>query len=94
MTMLAGDAHGLGRGATGHSMPSFAIIIRVDGFYLTVNGKRALNLASTNFLGLGGTPEMIDVASRTVEKYGVGSCGPRGFYGTIDVHLEVWGRPR
>ena len=22
-------------------------------------------------------------------KYGVGSCGPRGFYGTIDVHLEL-----
>ncbi len=25
----------------------------------------------------------------TVGKYGVGSCGPRGFYGTIDVHLEL-----
>ncbi|KAL4189025.1 hypothetical protein AMTRI_Chr08g204910 [Amborella trichopoda] len=23
-----------------------------------------------------------------LEKYGVGSCGPRGFYGTIDVHLD------
>eukprot|EP01018_Ginkgo_biloba_P031317 Gb_39791 [translate_table: standard] len=22
------------------------------------------------------------------KKYGVGSCGPRGFYGTIDVHLD------
>jgi len=22
-------------------------------------------------------------------KYGTGSCGPRGFYGTIDVHLEL-----
>ena len=22
-------------------------------------------------------------------KYGVGSCGPRGFYGTIDVHLDL-----
>ncbi len=25
----------------------------------------------------------------SVNKYGVGSCGPRGFYGTIDVHLEL-----
>ncbi|OAY85981.1 Long chain base biosynthesis protein 1a [Ananas comosus] len=24
----------------------------------------------------------------SLEKYGVGSCGPRGFYGTIDVHLD------
>ena len=26
---------------------------------------------------------------QTVQKYGVGSCGPRGFYGTIDVHLTL-----
>ena len=25
----------------------------------------------------------------TVKKYGIGSCGPRGFYGTIDVHLKL-----
>lgn len=25
----------------------------------------------------------------TIEKYGVGSCGPRAFYGTIDVHLTL-----
>lgn len=24
-----------------------------------------------------------------MEKYGVGSCGPRGFYGTFDVHLDL-----
>ncbi|XP_063934582.1 serine palmitoyltransferase 1 [Zophobas morio] len=24
---------------------------------------------------------------KVLQKYGVGSCGPRGFYGTIDVHL-------
>lgn len=28
-------------------------------------------------------------AKETVERYGVGSCGPRGFYGTFDVHLEL-----
>jgi serine palmitoyltransferase len=27
-----------------------------------------------------------------LEKYGVGSCGPRGFYGTIDVHLDCEAR--
>ena len=26
---------------------------------------------------------------KTIEKYGIGSCGPRGFYGTIDVHLTL-----
>jgi hypothetical protein len=33
-------------------------------------------------------------ARATVERYGVGSCGPRGFYGTFDVHLQVCGRTR
>ena len=28
-------------------------------------------------------------ANGTVEEYGVGSCGPRGFYGTFDVHLTL-----
>lgn len=28
-------------------------------------------------------------ARETVERYGVGSCGPRGFYGTFDVHLDL-----
>ena len=29
------------------------------------------------------------VCQATINKYGVGSCGPRGFYGTIDVHLDL-----
>ena len=28
-------------------------------------------------------------AESTIKKYGVGSCGPRGFYGTVDVHLDL-----
>ena len=30
-----------------------------------------------------------EVAKQTIIKYGVGSCGPRGFYGTVDVHLQL-----
>ena len=30
---------------------------------------------------------------KCIDKYGVGSCGPRGFFGTIDVHLELEVRP-
>lgn len=25
----------------------------------------------------------------TIEKYGIGTCGPRGFYGTLDIHIEL-----
>ena len=34
-------------------------------------------------------PPFQDAAVKAVEKYGVGSCGPRPFYGTMDVHLAL-----
>jgi serine palmitoyltransferase len=30
-----------------------------------------------------------EAALRALDRYGCGSCGPRGFYGTIDVHLHL-----
>ena len=24
-----------------------------------------------------------------IRTYGIGTCGPRGFYGTVDVHLDL-----
>ncbi|KAI5149028.1 uncharacterized protein NESG_00989 [Nematocida ausubeli] len=33
--------------------------------------------------------EKLAILSDAIEKYGVGTCGPRGFYGTIDIHLEL-----
>ncbi|KAH9025900.1 pyridoxal phosphate-dependent transferase [Lactarius hengduanensis] len=52
-------------------------------------GKHVLNLASYNFTGLAGN-EVIKVrAIETLRKYGVGSCGLPGFYGTIDVHTNL-----
>lgn len=39
-------------------------------------------------------PEMIknpvkQAALKALDRYGCGSCGPRGFYGTVDVHLQL-----
>ena len=48
-----------------------------------------LNLSSFDFLGFS-QDETVRVAARSaLEKYGCGSCGPRGFYGTIDQHLKI-----
>ena len=47
-----------------------------------------LNLSSFDFLNLSQDPDSKEICKKTLMKYGVGSCGPRGFYGTIDVHLE------
>lgn len=56
---------------------------------IVVNEKDCVNLITTNFLGLVGHPEVQNTAIKCLQKYGCGSCGPRGFYGTIDVHLEL-----
>lgn len=56
---------------------------------MTVDGKECLNLGTHNYLGLSDSTELIETAVETIKKYGVGSCGPRGFYGTVDVHLEL-----
>lgn len=59
------------------------------GKYITVDGHNCLNLGTHNYLGLLGDQRILNDAVRSLRKYGVGSCGPRGFYGTMDVHLEL-----
>mmetsp|Transcript_2546 Transcript_2546/g.5936 ORF Transcript_2546/g.5936 Transcript_2546/m.5936 type:complete len:541 (+) Transcript_2546:84-1706(+) len=51
--------------------------------------REMMNLVSTNFLNLATSERIEDACERALTKYGCGSCGPRGFYGTIDVHLEL-----
>ncbi|KAK7291091.1 hypothetical protein RIF29_05978 [Crotalaria pallida] len=62
------------------------------GPHTIINGKEVINFASANYLGLIGHQKLLDSCSSSLEKYGVGSCGPRGFYGTIDVHLDCEAR--
>ncbi|KAM3719937.1 Serine palmitoyltransferase [Dirofilaria immitis] len=57
--------------------------------FVTYDGKKYLNLATTNFLGLVGDKTVEKEAKEAISKYGVGSCGPRHFYGTVDVHLAL-----
>ncbi|GAB0098056.1 hypothetical protein DMENIID0001_137460 [Sergentomyia squamirostris] len=59
------------------------------GKRITVDGNDCLNLGTHNYLGLLEDTEIQEDAIRSLKKYGVGSCGPRGFYGTVDVHLEL-----
>uniref|UniRef100_A0A914XUA0 Serine palmitoyltransferase 1 n=1 Tax=Panagrolaimus superbus TaxID=310955 RepID=A0A914XUA0_9BILA len=59
------------------------------GKYVQIEGKEYLNAGTTNFLGFVGDSRIEEIAKKTIFKYGVGSCGPRGFYGTVDVHLDL-----
>ncbi|GCE97653.1 serine palmitoyltransferase component [Zygosaccharomyces mellis] len=56
------------------------------------NGRRhenVLNLSSNNFLHLSQTPRVLNVAKSVIQNYGVGACGPAGFYGNQDVHYNL-----
>ncbi|XP_059635163.1 long chain base biosynthesis protein 1-like isoform X1 [Cornus florida] len=62
------------------------------GPHTVINGKEVVNFASANYLGLIGNEKLLESCTSALEKYGVGSCGPRGFYGTIDVHVDCEAR--
>eukprot|EP00741_Cyanophora_paradoxa_P011012 tig00020553_g10644.t1 len=64
------------------------VISGAPGPHTTVGDKSVINLAALNFLGIAGDENIEKACADTIQKYGVGSCGPRGFYGTIDVHLD------
>ena len=51
--------------------------------------KSLMNLATTNYLNLVASEQIREKAITTLKNYGVGSCGPPGFYGTIDVHMDL-----
>lgn len=71
------------------SSPLLQVIDSVDGNYLNIRGVRnpVLNVASFDFLGMSLEPSIKKKAADALDYYGCGSCGPRGFYGTIDQHL-------
>ena len=51
--------------------------------------RKVLNLATHDYLGLSSHPQVKQVAEDALRHYGCGSCGPRGFYGTMDAHLAL-----
>jgi len=56
------------------------------------DGSHACNFASTNFLGMADHDSTKEAAIDALRTYGCGSCGPRGFYGTMDKHIECEAR--
>jgi serine palmitoyltransferase len=49
--------------------------------------ESVINSASFDFFNISRDPSIHEVVVDALNHYGVGSCGPRGFYGTIDQHL-------
>ena len=55
----------------------------------TYDGRKVINLASNNYLGLCNHPKLREAAIAATEKYGVGSGAVRTIAGTMKIHMEL-----
>src|SRR5712691_8033817 len=55
----------------------------------TFDGKKVINLASNNYLGLTTHPKLREAALEATRKYGVGSGAVRSIAGTMKIHMEL-----
>src|SRR3954470_2599346 len=55
----------------------------------TFDGKKVINLASNNYLGLTTHPKLREAAIEATRKYGVGSGAVRTISGTMSLHMQL-----
>src|SRR3984893_4733888 len=55
----------------------------------TFDGKKVINIASNNYLGLTTHPKLREAALEATRKYGVGSGAGRTVAGTMKIHIEL-----
>jgi glycine C-acetyltransferase len=55
----------------------------------TFDGKKVINLASNNYLGLTTHPKLREAALEATRKYGVGSGAVRTIAGTMTLHMQL-----
>lgn len=60
-----------------------------QGAWLIVDGKRALNFCSNNYLGLANHPRLVQAVQEAVMRYGVGPAAVRSIAGTMDLHIQL-----
>jgi glycine C-acetyltransferase len=61
----------------------------VQGPVCTYDGKKVINLASNNYLGLCDHPKLREAAIDATRKFGVGSGAVRTIAGTMKIHMEL-----
>jgi len=60
-----------------------------QGAWITVDGKKVLNLCSNNYLGFANSSPLKSAAQKAVEAYGVGPAAVRTIAGTTTLHKEL-----
>lgn len=57
--------------------------------WMTIGGRRVLQMSSNNYLGLTNHPDLKKAAIEAIEQYGVGSGSVRTITGTLDIHDQL-----
>jgi len=57
--------------------------------WVTIDGRRVLNMCSNNYLGFANDERLRASAKRAIDEYGVGPGAVRSIAGTMSLHLEL-----
>lgn len=57
--------------------------------WVTIEGKRVLNLCSNNYLGFANDERLCAAAKKAIDDYGVGPGAVRSIAGTMSLHIEL-----
>jgi glycine C-acetyltransferase len=61
----------------------------IQGPVCTYDGRKVINLASNNYLGLCNHPKLEEAAIQAIREHGVGSGAVRTIAGTMRIHMEL-----
>ena len=70
------------------SAPAVRVIESAEGAYLTIDGKKVLNLCSSHYLGLAVDERLKKAAKEAIDVYAIGT-GYRTLAGTHVLHVEL-----
>ena len=59
------------------------------GAWMTVDGRRVLNLCTNNYLGLADHPRLVSAAQEALDRFGAGPTAVRSIAGTLSIHLQL-----
>lgn len=72
-----------------HTEPEVVLAKKLGATVVTDDGQKLLDFCTFDFLGLTCDQDVKAACVKVLDTVGCGSCGPRGFYGTLDQHLEL-----
>jgi glycine C-acetyltransferase len=68
------------------------VLTSPQGAWIEADGRRVVNLCANNYLGLAGSPALVEAAQRALPAHGFGLSSVRFICGTQDVHKALEAR--